>query len=184
MVFASKMISILLFFVLYFCLCSEPANAKTVKFQKCPGKAKSDVNSVDISPCDADRCVFHKGTNVTFTLKFVPKETVTASPNTIIEFFAEAGPIKRRIPLDNPMACEKHGLTCPLKPGVEATLVSTSLVKQSFPSGIPFTGRFDMKDQNKEMVFCVLTKDIVEFGEEIEDYKEEEKLDKLIDTHI
>jgi len=132
----------------------------------------SDKVSWDVSPCDKEPCVFHKGTNVTFTLSFVPAEMVKDSANTKIELIAKVGPFKQRFPLPNPMACKEHGLKCPLKPGVPVTLTSTAFVKPSLPA-ISFVGQFDMRDQDKKMVFCVQAKTRIQLGGEKEEEEEE-----------
>ena len=156
MIFPSKNSSIL---VLCLFLCLQLATAKNVHFNNCRGT--SAVVSVDISPCEKEPCVFYKGTNVTYTVTFKPSQRVKNSEQTKLKFVADAGIMKKNLPLKNPMACENHGIICPLEPGVQVTLVSTSFVEKRFPAFIPFRSNFYMYDQEKKIVFCLITKNII-----------------------
>ena len=132
--------------------CSTVAVGNPVEWKKCANvKTLAEINSVDITPCKSQPCVFHKGTTVKCTIKFTPKEDVT---NGTLETFGIISGVKVPFPLPQPKACQDHGLDCPLKQGVQAELTISLAVKEAFPS-IQLLAWFDCKDQSGEYLFCL-----------------------------
>lgn len=125
-------------------------SSKTIRYQRCGSQTRGEIISVDITPCDRDPCVFRLGKQVTFTMKFIPRETITSA-----KIYARGMKSSMTIPLRiNQDACRGYGLNCPLKAGVQAELV--------FPLKIPsfsiLHGQYGLeayiKDQNGNLVVC------------------------------
>ena len=121
--------------------------ASDVKFKDC-GSAEGTVSKLDITPCESQPCVFHKGTNVTATVIFTPKETVAKST---IKVYGVIGVSVLFLSADG---CKDHGLSCPLKPNVEVKLVVKLPVLKEYPS-IELVVKFELVDQDGKKVFCV-----------------------------
>ena len=121
--------------------------ASDVKFKDC-GSTEGIVSKLDITPCESQPCVFHKGTNVTATVIFTPKETVT---NSTIKVYGILGVTVLFLSADG---CKDHGLSCPLKPNVEVKLVVKLPVLKEYPS-IALVVKFELEDLDDKMVFCL-----------------------------
>ena len=106
--------------------------------------------SVDITPCPEQPCGFHKGTIANCTIVFTPTENVQSGK---LQTFGVIEGVKVPFPLPNPNACEGHGLVCPLKEGVPATLKLSLAIKPEYPA-LKLIAQFDMKDQDNKYVFC------------------------------
>lgn len=106
--------------------------------------------SVDITPCPEQPCGFHKGTIANCTIVFTPTENVQSGT---LEMFGHIGGAKVPFPLPNPKACEGHGLVCPLKEGVPATLKLSFAIKPEYPA-LKLIAQFDFIDQGNKYVFC------------------------------
>ena len=125
--------------------------ASDVTFKECPS-AEGIASKLDITPCESQPCVFHRGTNVTATVIFTPKETVTKST---IQVYGVIGPVPIPFPLPSPDGCKDHGLSCPLKPNVEVKLVVKLPVSKAYPALPALVVKFDLEDQDGKKVFCV-----------------------------
>lgn len=129
---------------------SPGVSSKTIDFQSCASPKFGKISSVDVTPCDEDPCVFKRGSNETVTITFTPNEMVTEAK---IFAYGIRGIFHVRLPIGNPDACQDHGLTCPLKSGVEVKLDYTAYVQESCPTG-KFKVEALMKDQNGDVVIC------------------------------
>ena len=125
-------------------------SSKRIRYQRCGSQARGEIILVDVTPCDQDPCAFRPGKQGTFSMKFIPRESITSAKiyaNAIIKGSS------RTFPVVNRDACQGYGLNCPLKAGVQAKFV--------FPVKLP---RFSMrgeywleasiKDQNGNLVVC------------------------------
>ena len=127
----------------------QPIDFKTCEDDKLVGK----LFSVDISPCPTGPtkpCVFHKGTNVTATIKFSPSVTVT---NGTLEIYGTVDGVKVPFPLHQPHACEGHNLECPLKAGQEYSLIITLAILKVYPD-TELVAQMDFKLSDNKYVFC------------------------------
>ena len=136
----------------FFVLCSTLAAGTIITVQKCPRveAVKGELISVDLTPCPSQPCVFHKGTNVTATIKFSPDLMVT---DGTLEVFGIIFGIKTHFPLPHPNACENHGLVCPLKSGVTYSLELTLPIKPYYPT-IQLDAQMDFKLPDGKYLFC------------------------------
>ena len=138
-----------------FCLLaftSTLAAGNPIEFKSCSGmKLEGEVLSVDISPCPSQPCVFHKGTNVTATIKFIPSVTVTSGT---LKVYGIVGGIRLKFPLPNPDACKGHNLVCPLKAGKAYTLIGTLYVNKIYPN-TPLDAQMIFKLPEDKYLYCV-----------------------------
>ena len=84
-----------------------------------------------MDPCISNPCQLHKGTNGTISIKFNP--TAAAEHLTSI-VHAYVGGVWFPYKLDNPDACIRSGLECPVKPNINYLYHYTLLVQKIFPS--------------------------------------------------
>lgn len=105
-----------------------------------------------MTPCDDEPCVLKKGTNETFTTTFIPHEVVTAGK---IYPYGIFGKMTIPLPLSNPDVCQKHGLTCPLKSGVQVEFVLTEVVLPELLSG-KMKLKSEIKDQDGKTSLCAI----------------------------
>jgi len=133
-------------------LCSPLAAGTIIKFANCSDVTalEGKLISVDLTPCPSEPCVFHKGTNVTATIKFSPEEMVTDGTLQVYGFIEG---IKTPFPLEQPDACKEHGLECPLKSGVTYSLEITLAIKPAYPS-IQLVAQMDFKLPDDGYLFC------------------------------
>lgn len=126
-------------------------SSKRIRYQSCGSQTRAEISSVDITPCDQDPCVFRRGKQETFTVKFIPRELITSA-----KIYANGMMGGAKIPLPiNHDVCQGYGLSCPLKAGVEAELVfSVKLHAFYIPRG-EYAMEAYMKDQNGNLVVCV-----------------------------
>lgn len=139
-----------------FALSSTLALRKPVKYTECEGATvTSKIASVDIEPYQQDkhgRYIFHKGTNVTTTIKFTPTEMFSGGTiHLSVDFLGQW----KELPVPQPDVCKDHEMKCPLKPEVEYTMVGTLEVMKNLPS-FPFTIQVDVQSSgtNKKYLFC------------------------------
>ena len=135
-------------------LCSTLAAGTIIKFGNCTDvtAAEGELISVDLTPCPSEPCVFHRGTNVTATIKFSPDSMVT---DGTLEVFGIVAGIKTPFPLDNPDACKNHGLVCPLKSGVTYSLEITLPIKPYYPT-IQLVAEMAFKLPDGKYLFCFI----------------------------
>ena len=133
-------------------LCSTLAAGAIVTVAKCTDveAVEGKLISVDLTPCPSQPCVFHKGTNVTATIKFSPDLMV---PDGTLEVFGIIGGIQEPFPLVNPDACKDHGLVCPLKSGVPYGLEINLPIKPYYPT-IQLVAQMDFKLPDNKDLFC------------------------------
>lgn len=151
-------------------LCSTLAAGTIITVRKCPRveAVEGKLISVDLTPCPSQPCVFHKGTNVTATIKFSPDLMV---PDGTLEVFGIIFGIKTHFPLPHPNACENHGLVCPLKSGVTYSLELTLPIKPYYPT-IHLNAQMDFKLPDGKALFCfTLPVRIAEWGVGVEESK-------------
>lgn len=132
------------------CICMV-VDTKTVRTKICPSpKSTAKLNSVDITPCDAEPCIFHRGKTVSLGVVFVPTSE-TKTLKTVIK--GKIGPVWIGFPLDNPDACQHSGITCPLKAGTEYHFNYTLPVKTEYPA-IKLMVSVELKGDNSEEDIC------------------------------
>lgn len=124
--------------------------SKQIKFDSCKQQELGEITSIDVTPCDQEPCVLKRGGNETVTINFTPQEVVTAAK---IYAYAIFGLVPLPLPLPDPDACEGHGLTCPLKSGVQVEFVYTVFISPDFPAG-KLKLKADIKDQNSNSIIC------------------------------
>lgn len=131
---------------------STAAVKNAIQVEPCKGKLPllAKLNSVDVTPCPSQPCIFHKGTTVNATISFTPNEDVLDGK---LEASGKLGPVEVPFPLPHPEACKDHGLKCPLKKGVEVGLKLSLPIKDDYPS-VEVLVKFDLKDQADNYLFC------------------------------
>ena len=148
-------------------LCSTLAAGTIITVEKCPKveAVEGKLISVDLTPCPSQPCVFHRGTNVSATIKFSPDLMV---PDGTLEVFGIIGGIQEPFPLVNPDACKDHGLVCPLKSGVPYGLEINLPIKPYYPT-IQLVARMDFKLSDGKYLFCfIFPMQIAEWGVGVE----------------
>ena len=137
-------------------LCSTLAAGTIITVAKCTDVEAVDgkLISVDVTPCPSQPCVFHRGTNVTATIKFSPDLMVT---DGTLEVFGIILGIKIQFHLQHPDACKNHGLVCPLQSGVTYSLELTLPIKPrpEYPT-IQLVARVDFKLPGGNYLFCFM----------------------------
>ena len=123
---------------------------KKINYSNCSEAVHGQIASIDVTPCDQEPCVLKRGGNETVTINFIPSEAVTDAK---IYAYAIFGLVPVPLPLPNPDACEGHGLTCPLKSGVQVEFVYTEYIDESFPAG-KLKLKADIKDQDSNSIIC------------------------------
>ena len=125
-------------------------SSKRIRYQRCGSQARGAIISMDVTPCDQDPCVLRLGKQVTFSMKFIPRELVTSA-----NIYAKG--IKGSIPIPLPIkrnACQGYGLNCPLKAGVQAELVFSVKLPGFFSPRGKYGLEAYMNDQNENLVVC------------------------------
>ena len=124
---------------------------RKIKFKKCEGEAGYvTISSVDVTPCDADPCVFIKGTTVNTTVTFTPTKPVEGGK---LEILGILGRFKIKLPLDEPDICKGHNVECPLKEGEQYKFFVSLVVKNYFPP-VPLTLQAEVMYEKKR-VLCI-----------------------------
>ena len=141
-------------FLVSFLLVVGTVSSKSISYGNCtaPGTTpeNGEITAFDVSPCDEDPCVLKRGVNATVTINFTPHEDVTASKIYAWVFFG-VEPVA--VPVPSSDACQGHGLTCPLKSGVQVEFVYTIFISDLFPSG-PLKLDAGLSDQNGKSIIC------------------------------
>ena len=141
-------------FLAAFLLAVGTVSSKSISYGKCTAPdttpENGEISSIDVSPCDEDPCVLKRGGNTTVTINFSPDEAVTTSKIYAWVFF---GLVPVALPVPSSDACQGHGLTCPLKSGVQVELVYAMFISEDIPSG---SVKLDagLKDQNDKSIIC------------------------------
>ena len=141
-------------FLVSFLLAVGTVSPKSIGYGNCTAPdttpENGEMTAIDVSPWDEDPCVLKRGVNTTVTINFTPHEDVTASKIYAWVFFG-LEPVA--VPVPSSDACQGHGLTCPLKSGVQVELVYTIFISELFPSGsLKLDG--GLSDQNSKSVIC------------------------------
>ena len=84
------------------------------------------------------------------TINFTPHEDVTTS-KIFVWVFIGFEPVAVSVPSSD--ACQGHGLTCPLKSGVQVEFVYGMYISEDIPSG-SFKLDAGLKDQNDKSIIC------------------------------
>lgn len=122
-----------------------------IEYKPCPGvESEGKLSTVDVNPCPAQPCVFHKGTTVNATIKFTPSVTVS---NGTLETYGIIGGQPLPFPLPKPNACKGHNLECPLKAGQEYSMTISLFIKELYPS-LQLIVKMDFKLPDKKYLFC------------------------------
>lgn len=141
-------------FLVAFLLAVGTVSAKSISYGKCTAPdttpENGEITAIDVSPCDEDPCVLKRGGNTTVTINFTPHEDVTTSKIYAWVFF---GLVPVAVPVPSSDACQGHGLTCPLKSGVQMELVYAIFISEDFPSG-SFKLDAGLSDQNGKSIIC------------------------------
>ena len=132
-------------------LCSTLSAGTNITFIKCDqDEVVGKLIAVDVTPCPALPCVFHKGTNVTATITFCPNVMVA---DGTLQVYGIIKGVPIPFPLQYPDACKYHGLECPLKSNVNYSLKITIPVKPEFPS-LELLVQMDLKLPDGKELFC------------------------------
>jgi len=124
-------------------------SCEPVKYKDC-GSAMSKLEEVDITPCPLHPCQLKRGTEETVEVTFIPKENVTKATTVVF------GGIEGKFlpfPPDEPNACKDQGITCPMVAGKEYKFKTALPVKSYYPK-IELVVKWEMTDQNSNMVYC------------------------------
>lgn len=137
-----------------FLLAVGTVSSKRISYGKCTAPdttpENGEISTIDVSPCDEDPCVLKRGGNTTVTINFIPHEAVTAAK---IYAWAFLGLVPVSLPVPSSDACQGHGLTCPLKSGIQVELVYAMFISEDVPSG-SFKLDAGLKDQNDKSIIC------------------------------
>lgn len=139
-----------------FLLAVVTVSCKKISYENCTSTEVGEITAIDITPCDPDlrassaACVLKKGGNETITITFTPNEVVTAAKLYAYVIF---GFVPVPLPLPDSNACEGHGLTCPLKSGVQVEFVYRIYISPDFPSDA-LKIKAEIKDQDGKSVIC------------------------------
>lgn len=137
-----------------FLLAVGTVSSKRISYGKCTAPdttpENGEISTIDVSPCDEDPCVLKRGGNTTVTINFIPHEAVTAAK---IYAWAFLGLVPVSLPIPSSDACQGHGLTCPLKSGIQVELVYAMFISEDVPSG-SFKLDAGLKDQNDKSIIC------------------------------
>ena len=146
---------------------SEEILSREVPFTKCASPF-GQLNSVDVTPCNGNPCIFKPGTTETVAVSFTPNEVVS---NGKISLYAKIFFGWMKLPLRNPNICEGYGLKCPLEKGVRQELSVSKQVPQGLPSGIREV-KAKLVDQNGGTVVCgIITVEITRNGNAYTDFE-------------
>lgn len=127
------------------------ASTIATRWKDC-GSTQGTVKSVAVQGCkDQQTCELHRGTNVTFTVDFTPKETITKA-TAVVHGILAGVPIP--FPIDCPAACKGCGLTCPVPKDKDTIYKLTLPVKTAYPS-VKVIVKFELKDPSNADLFCV-----------------------------
>ena len=141
-------------FLVSFLLAVGTVSSKSISYGNCTAPdttpENGELTAIDVSPCDEDPCVLKRGGNATLTINFTSHEDVIAAKIYAWVFFG-LEPVA--VPLPSPDACQGHGLSCPLKSGVQVELVSTIFISEFFPSG-SLKVDVGLSDQNGKSIIC------------------------------
>ena len=146
---------------------SEEILSREVPFTKCASPF-GQLNSVDVTPCNGNPCIFKPGTTETVAVSFTPNEVVS---NGKISLYAKTFFFWMKLPLKNPNICEGHGVKCPLQAGIPVEVSATQQVPQVVPLG---TRQLKAKlvDQNGATVVCgIITVKIIRNGNAYADFE-------------
>ncbi|XP_002741349.1 NPC intracellular cholesterol transporter 2-like [Saccoglossus kowalevskii] len=135
-----------------FCVAVLPSISlqKTVTYKDC-GSVMGSIQSVEVSPCSSEPCVFKKSSNVTITIHFTAKEAVTKATSSVHGII---GGVPIPFPLPQPDACKDSGLKCPLVSGQAYDFQQQLEVKSSYPS-LKLVVEWEIKDQANKDIVCI-----------------------------
>jgi len=103
-------------------------SAGTVKFADCGQK---EVTKVDVSQCDSEPCVIHKGQDLKIEVVFTANQD---TEKATIELLAKVGELEIQVPGVDTDGCNNHGLECPLKKGETYTLSYDIFIPKLVPT--------------------------------------------------
>ncbi|ESN98367.1 hypothetical protein HELRODRAFT_84805, partial [Helobdella robusta] len=111
------------------------------------------VKRVVIPGCETtDICILTRGHNASFEIDFIPSETVS-SATAVVHGIIDHIPVPFGI--DNPNACVKSGLTCPLEAGKFYTYTTTLFIKEQYPA-LRLIVKWELQDSAKKDILCIL----------------------------
>lgn len=122
---------------------------REVNFEKCASNKFVTVESLDITPCSEEPCIFHKGSTVTVTVEFTPLKNVSSGVLDVdaIAFGARIPMIKKSD------ICKGHGATCPFEKGKKQTFTILQKIAMYYPP-VPITVEAKVKSENEELL-CI-----------------------------
>ncbi|RWS22372.1 group 2 allergen Sui m 2-like protein [Leptotrombidium deliense] len=101
-------------------------SAREIAFTDC---GNGEMKSMDITPCESDPCILHKGSNVKVSMKFIPNKN---SNTAMLTIGGRANTIAITPPPITMDLCNQ--LKCPLTAGKEYTIEGTLPVNQLLPT--------------------------------------------------
>lgn len=113
---------------------------------------KSKINKLTVSPCAAFPCQLKKGTNVSVAVDFtMDSKDLATNATTSVHGIVAGVPLPYKT--DYYRACQKAGLSCPLKPSSENIYMAKLYVSKLYPS-LNLYVEWALLDQNQAKIFC------------------------------
>lgn len=120
--------------------------ADSVKFKDC-GSVESKIQTVDITPCPQEPCIFQKGSSVNVSVTFTSNVAIQNATTKVYGIIAGA---KISFP-QPPYACQN--MTCPVPASKTVSYKNSVNVLKIYPS-LSLVVQWEVVDTNGKMVFC------------------------------
>merc|ERR1712141_115557 len=137
------------FFVLL-TACFGLVSCSEVKFKDCGSKSGKPTH-LYIDPCTSNPCALVKGKNSTISVSFIPNKAVSSVKASVHGIIAG---IPVPFPITGEDGCQKSGLTCPLKAGVEVKYFKTIPVLSSYPD-LKLLVKWELTDESNQDIVCI-----------------------------
>ncbi|XP_052766034.1 NPC intracellular cholesterol transporter 2-like [Mya arenaria] len=135
-------------FLPFFSYCTENVVGKDIsKFINC---GPNTINTISLSPCEVEPCVFHKGYNVTVSIDFNTDSPLVSAVKTKV--YGQVAGIFVPYSLPNTDGCVSCNLTCPLTSGAH-TYVNVFPVLAIYPD-IKLVVKWELVDQDGNLLVC------------------------------
>jgi Niemann-Pick C2 protein len=111
------------------------------------------VTRVEVAGCDQqDRCVLPGGSNITFSLNFIPN-VASHTLKAVVHGVIATIPVPFHVP--NPDACKNSGLECPLIAGKEYHYSTTIPVLKSYPK-MALSVKWELVTDKNQDTICII----------------------------
>lgn len=123
--------------------------SKEICYKSCASSCLGRINSLDVTPCDGEPCIFRQGSTKNITISFTPYDVMTSA-----NIYAHVND-GIKIPLTfNHDACQGHGLTCPLNRFLPVKLEFPVELNGMHPSHGNHKVEVVIMNQNDQDVVC------------------------------